>query len=441
MNRPGEKSKIFPRPSKTLRKKLALYSGLGRQVEEWLSVLILLILGRVLYVNFFTRDVAMGSIARGVEAVDPSIRIVTVSGYGLSVVLAILHRDRILRCLRQNLDFLLMVGWLYVSLLWSSVPSMTLVRFAGLTGTTLFGLYLGTRYSLDEMAKLAGRFVWIAMLLSLMMALLLPGMGRYIEPRGEVWSGAFVHKNSLGMIVALGFLFWLYAPTAFSRVERFLYAIGGGALLWFSYSRAAQAVTVLLFLLAPYLPRLVASRGWKKVGLLLSGVVVFGGLGIWTWKHLPQILQLMGRDPSLTGRTLIWFLVWKSIQKRFWTGYGFEAFWSGEGAALLDVWRHFPGVWIPTHSHNGLLELWLSGGAIAVGLFVLHWLRTGWLSLSVRSAWVLALWVFLTLYTFAERTIFNVAGTSTVIWVLYVAVSVRLRVASLNEAVPRLRQQ
>ncbi len=411
----------------SLLKKLVPFQDKGA-FERWATVFTLLITGRVLFVNFFTRHVPMGGIARGMATVDPTIRLVTVTGYLLALSLAWMNRGKILRALGRNANLVVLVSWFYLSVLWSSVPLSTLTRFAGLTGTTLLGFYLGTRYALEELPWLVGRFVLIATVISLVLVLFFPGMGRYVELRGEVWSGAFVHKNSLGMIMALGFVFLLYAPTAFTRLEKVFFLIGGGALLWFSDSRGAQGITLIMVLLSPYLKRLIPLRGWKRVTGFLVGLSILGILGVWVWRHLPLILRWMGRDPSLTGRTLIWMLVWKSIQKKFWMGYGFEAFWSGEGQALLDVWRYFPGVWIPTHSHNGLLELWLNGGAVAVGLFFVHWFRTGFLALrKSETAWPMALWVLLTVYSGVERTIFNVVGTSTIIWVLYLAISVHLR--------------
>jgi exopolysaccharide production protein ExoQ len=81
-----------------------------------------------------------------------------------------------------------------------------------------------------------------------------------------------------------------------------------------------------------------------------------------------EILQLMGKDATLSGRTTIWKAVFSSIFKSPWVGYGYDAFWIGfKGEAVhLAIATGDPGL---GNAENGVLQLWLELGI--VGLFIL----------------------------------------------------------------------
>src|SRR5437762_2930278 len=80
----------------------------------------------------------------------------------------------------------------------------------------------------------------------------------------------------------------------------------------------------------------------------------------------------MGRDTTLTGRTLIWRQVLRmTVDPLF--GAGFESFWLGE--RLEKFWRIY--WWHPNEAHNGYLEVFLNLGWIGVALLCLL-LATGY---------------------------------------------------------------
>jgi exopolysaccharide production protein ExoQ len=111
-------------------------------------------------------------------------------------------------------------------------------------------------------------------------------------------------------------------------------------------------------------------------GLLLSVGVLAAGVGI---LFLPQVLNALGRNATLSGRTEIWNLVLVSIGKRPLLGYGFYAFWlglRGESARLIVGTN-----WVFGYAHNGILEIWLQLGLAGVGLFFITLFQ------ATRNAW------------------------------------------------------
>jgi O-antigen ligase len=82
------------------------------------------------------------------------------------------------------------------------------------------------------------------------------------------------------------------------------------------------------------------------------------------------VLALIGKDPTLTGRTGIWSSLLVSIWKRPLVGYGYFAFWKGlyGESANVVLQAHWPGM---SYAENGVLELWLELGAVAVVLYAM----------------------------------------------------------------------
>jgi O-antigen ligase len=82
------------------------------------------------------------------------------------------------------------------------------------------------------------------------------------------------------------------------------------------------------------------------------------------------LIQAMGRDATLTGRTKLWAQLYR-MSVNPWFGVGFESFWLGE--RVKSVWETY--WWRPNQAHNGYLEIFLDLGWIGVALlsFVMFW--------------------------------------------------------------------
>lgn len=75
------------------------------------------------------------------------------------------------------------------------------------------------------------------------------------------------------------------------------------------------------------------------------------------------MVESMGRDSTLTGRTELWEQLVKMIPNPM-VGSGFESFWLGP--RLDRLWSYFH--WKPNEAHNGYLEVFLNLGGIGVAL-------------------------------------------------------------------------
>jgi len=78
--------------------------------------------------------------------------------------------------------------------------------------------------------------------------------------------------------------------------------------------------------------------------------------------------SFLGRDITLTARTMIWKSVWTDISKMFWFGYGQDGYWAGTGHSFAFLVHEIDSLAL-AGAHNGILEVWLNIGLIGVIFF------------------------------------------------------------------------
>jgi exopolysaccharide production protein ExoQ len=84
-------------------------------------------------------------------------------------------------------------------------------------------------------------------------------------------------------------------------------------------------------------------------------------------------LEMIGKDPTLTGRTELWSYVLIAIEKRPLLGWGYSTFWSftnPDASAISNALR-----WTVPSAHNALLALLLDAGILGAALFIGFWVR------------------------------------------------------------------
>lgn len=144
--------------------------------------------------------------------------------------------------------------------------------------------------------------------LSIVTVFAFPSIGVLVDTRaldeGNAWRGVFQHKNMLGFVCSLTIASALLAPGLrwFVRAPVLLMAL---VCTVFSSSGGASIIvaTLLLYLLATaVLRRLPVSPATRAI-LLISAVVL---AGLVLWFGAGAIVELTGRDATLTGRADIW---------------------------------------------------------------------------------------------------------------------------------------
>jgi O-antigen ligase len=351
------------------------------------------------------------------------------------VILAIRYAPRLLAALR-NLQFAgLLAGFAIVSAAWSQDAVLSARRALPFALAAVFGLYLACRHPLRRQLALFETAFLLLAAGSALLALCFPALGLDAST-GHMgnWQGVFTQKNACGraMVFATAAVLAQGRLTARRATSLAIFVL----VLGMSGSRGAWVIEALLLAVAAchaLLARFARLTRLRLATLVLAASATLAVLGK---IYFPLIANLMGRDPTLTGRTAIWAQVWIEILKRPWLGYGFSAFWRGTKGASFDVVVALKFVLF--HAHNGYLEIWLELGAAGLLLFVLSYLR-GWQQLwpllSTRrqggefaaSAWPVYVLVLIAAYDFDENTLLSFNG---LFWVLYVHALVSIGIAA-----------
>jgi exopolysaccharide production protein ExoQ len=345
------------------------------------------------------------------------------------LVLAILLFRRYRKTLRELIrqPFLwLPVLWAVGSAFWSGEPRLTIRKGAALVLTTVFGAYLGLRFTRREFLRLLAITCGIVAVSSLVFGVF--GLGTPVD-HVPGWYGIFVQKNQLGKMMVLALLVFLIVSRA--KLSSPVLLRGGlilcAVLLALSRSMTALVSTILLTIFLELAPGLRRSL-WK----LTFSLLMLGAAGVaavfWILTHWGIFTDLLGRDPTMTGRLQLWAVSFLMALRHPWVGYGYSAFWLGLEGPSRIVWLLVG--WHAPHPHNGLLSVWLDLGLVGIGLLVIGYIvyfkravqfyrRT----ITAENIWPISYLVF---YAFAQLTDSSLMVANVIYWMLFVAVAMQV---------------
>jgi O-antigen ligase len=347
--------------------------------------------------------------------------------YCITFLLLILRWKKVVYMLNKDKYILVLLGIALMSILWSASPEGTITRSIGIGGTTLFGLYLATRYPLKEQISLLAWMFATVMLLSFLFAVGLPKYGIMGSIHAGAWRGIYNHKNVLGKMMVISTTIFLLNTMSATKNKLILYLGLSFSIILLLLSRSSSAMINLIIITALFL----MLRTWRwpyefLVPTFIAIVTLISSVYLWSIDNSALIFAALGKDATLTGRTDLWNLVWDMIWKRPWLGYGYGAFWfGGENSVSSELWN--AAGWKPPNSHNGLLDLWVNVGLLGVIIFALSFCKTLskafiWLRYSKISAgfWPLIFIVYMVLSNLTESALML---QNDIFWVLYVAVA------------------
>lgn len=270
-------------------------------------------------------------------------------------------------------DLLLLAMFLLpiASVVWSVDKGVSFRRVVALAMTGVYCIYIARRLSPRDFL----RYLLLALFLGGIMSLAYT----VIDPRDAIehsavntgsWKGVYGHKAILGRIAALAVTVSVYVrprhvwegPMRWATIAMFIF------LSVESQSRASWLMMLggigFMVLIAIVRNRRLSS-GIKLTVAIFCGFA-FIGLVAASWDYL---LADVGRDATYSGRTTLWTgAIAVANAHHPILGAGYRAFWTATGAAGV---RDYIQDWlrVPSHGHNGYLDVWLELGYAGVALF------------------------------------------------------------------------
>lgn len=267
------------------------------------------------------------------------------------------------------------------SMLVTDVPKAQVVTSLRLSVTILFAIWLVEHFTLNRILKL---FSYAQVLLDLAIVgiiVLRPGIA---FQSGDTYShalrGVYEAKNALASELAFGLIVMFLHIVSEAEEEKnlspfWLAAIAfQGILLLMAKATGALLISMLIpmyFLIFRKLRDLRLPLGW----LYVAGSV---GFLVFAFTILPlfaPLLESMGKDATLTGRTELWNGIYKFMQQHnMLTGYGYGQFWMNKSnVKKLHLMYNHKSYFsrMSTGAHNQIMELWLNIGLFGIASYFL----------------------------------------------------------------------
>ncbi|MGJ3230414.1 MAG: O-antigen ligase family protein [Oceanicaulis sp.] len=292
------------------------------------------------------------------------LRLVWPPAYLATLLLIALSPVKVWRMALRAWPVLLLAGLTMISAAWSLDPGITMRRSLAVVMTAVLGLWLAARFSWRDLVRLLALMFAILAVGSFIAGAVFPGFGVMDEVHVGAWKGLWWEKNTLGAVMAWASLaFCAAAAAARSATERrvwFGFVFLSVLLVFLSTSKTALLATMIC--IGGPAGMALARRGFgfaaTAIFMLTLGVAALAGVLL---VGPGVILEALGRDATLTGRTEIWAVLTGQIADRPLTGYGYGAFWEVEGGPAF--WVRQETAWPVPTAHNAWLET-----ALAIGV-------------------------------------------------------------------------
>ncbi len=259
-----------------------------------------------------------------------------------------------------------------VSVLWSIEPGPTLRHALQYLFTTLIAFWVGSRFSLQSIfTTLAG-----VLLTCVLVSLIGPQLGLFNGFKQDDYVGAiryftglYTQKNIMGVVLVYGALATLVCGIV---LRRRAWSMGIVLALAPVVMMTKSTTALLMYLMALSFVGLLWFSRADKLRLPFVITVMVLALGVLFFaiandaNLIEQLLAVLGKDTTLTGRTVIWSQGSELFWQQPWLGLGYQAFWESPAyanevmlirAAVLESIGGF---------HNGYLETAVSLGGVGV---------------------------------------------------------------------------
>lgn len=351
----------------------------------------------------------------------------TLMAFGLVVLFT--RGRKVVELLRANPPVVIFLLYCAVSCVWSDFPDVAFKRWFRAIGDLIMVLVILTDLDwLTALKRIMARTGFLLLPLSVLLIRYYPDLGRGYSIGGgpPFWTGVTTDKNGLGMICLIfglgGVWRFIEACKARENPNRKRHMLARGILvlitlwlLWESNSMTSISCFSMAIGIMFAVDQWPAARKPAVVSLLAAGAIGLASFALFSGGG-GGLLQALGRNPTLTGRTEVWKVLIPFAQSPL-VGSGYESFWLG---SRLEQIGNLTSVGI-NEAHNGYLEIYLNLGWVGIILLALL-IVTGYrkVLLAVRQDTVagkirVAYFVLALIYNFTEAA-FKMQSP---VWILF----------------------
>ncbi|MBW2003873.1 MAG: O-antigen ligase family protein [Deltaproteobacteria bacterium] len=322
----------------------------------------------------------------GDESGSPADRFFLSTIFALGFLVILGRKRGLSSIINKNKLVAILLIYMLLSTLWSDIPFTSLKRWVREAGAVVMVLLVATEPSPREaIERLFRRWIYVLVPFSVLLIKYYPALGRaYGRWSGKVmWIGVTTQKNGLGRLCVIGVFFLIWAlirkdnnasAKKYLKYTDMLILIMA---LWLLKGPPGSFSATAVVSLAVGIAIFIGLRGLKNLGVCVSPkvtavilcfVIMFGVTTFMTEGFkLRDFATSLGRDATLTGRTVVWSELIPVAMQRPFLGHGFGGFWTGYTRKMFDI----------SEGHNGYLDLILDLGLVGLLLFSLFLLSSG----------------------------------------------------------------
>ncbi|MEC4749577.1 O-antigen ligase family protein [Methylomicrobium sp. Wu6] len=325
--------------------------------------------------------------------------------------------------------FALFTYWL-ISVFWAENPFVAIKRWVKDFGNIIMVMIILTESDhIHAMKAIFLRYCYVALPLSVVFIKYYPDLGRYLDSFlwEYAYCGITTEKNALGAVSFVSGIFLVWnlfemkeknqakqidkntisaAPVSLSRIKRKITPIASeqskihssvssdrqqyrvtnelrsvGKMDYLSHAllifmviwlieKANSSTALVCFIMGTGIICILRSsfgkRQLKYLGLYCFIAVLLIVILNMAPEITTSILDMLGEDLTLTGRTDLWEQLLRTPINRL-LGEGYQSFW-GETEITSLIVEKLRLVFTPNQAHNGYLQTYLDGGLIAISL-------------------------------------------------------------------------
>lgn len=293
----------------------------------------------------------------------------------LGLIVVYRRRSQFIFPFRSNIWLVLFYGLALMSVGWSDYQGVSLRRWIRASGDLLMLLIILTEDDQEEaLEHLVRRIAIVLIPLSVVLIRFFRLYGVLYNPHGSpFYVGATTGKNELGLLCAfLGvFLVWRFLKMwpKLNMWDISLFFM----LLYLAYRAKSATSNVVLLVGVILLVTLISmKRKIRRTSLLIIAAMLVILAAQWIAINLfgesltPIFFSATGRDPTFTGRTELWQVLFNFGLQNPILGAGYGSFWLGH---MAQLWVRFP--WGPVNGHNGFLDSFLDLGLVGLTFLLL----------------------------------------------------------------------
>ncbi len=254
------------------------------------------------------------------------------------------------RAARAHIWLMILLGFMLISLFWSVIPGTAFVRLVREFQAVLMAfVVLSEPFPRKAMESIFRRMIYILTPYSLMLVKFFPHLGReYSRWSGEeMWIGVALQKNGLGRlcILSLFFILWTWVKRRQKHeppvgkmliyTEIFLTAMtvylmrGPGGKVYSATAIGALAAGLLVYTGLLFLRKRSRPIGSFILMALVALIIMGGVVSIFTQgSAVGSLASTLGRDSTLTDRTVVWMALVPVAMRHPVLGNGFGSFWT-----------------------------------------------------------------------------------------------------------------